>query len=617
MKASENSRLPWNQIQEYINIRHTDSQPGGITAYSKQSCIFTGQRTADLAADPVLPQGHSSSSITSHHDYQAASVGSSQQQQSSDFYIGANTRVQYSQPPVVCPSFGPTRQLKDTPILAGPSELLQGLDWCASEEYNEDNENSYGDDEDNVSDASGDSEKKQESGESDKSDQSGTENEEYDSQIPLLGANIRMDTPTAEKYCALQRHPDEDRVPTHLCPERDISTDELASAMQETKAELKQGLKRTRGEISDDDGIEENQNRRAKRTRRGSLGSSGLLFSGFHGLQNVEGDQAAHMVSGKAPSSPWGECECHGGSAYSSRRSTGHAAGSAVQRLHHDRLRRPAPKETQDEAHVFSYCPKSDLTIGDQDYVVYNLRTGSQQPPYAPEQGYALNNRNSHANISQPQSGLGIYRSQQEYDRASNSAYADAGAPQIRPLSRHQQQPGSEQDISSTQGQTPRGPSQIRVSSSAVTQARTRGVHTVPHRAYQQAIASAARDDPFFSDELFNGMLNGQPDNNHVGSMYTCSQQQETDEYHRRQMMPRPRPGTVSNALADSGPSPLSFSVLDGAVRQADRPDLIVGDMAGWNVEWEGFINGHDAEPLLRALCQDEHSTEEDEVGKA
>lgn len=56
-------------------------------------------------------------------------------------------------------------------------------------------------------------------------------------------------------------------------------------------------------------------------------------------------------------------------------------------------------------------------------------------------------------------------------------------------------------------------------------------LRSVPRRHYQHPAVNAVRDDPFFSDELFNGMLNGQPDTNHVGSMYTQSHQRDIDEY--------------------------------------------------------------------------------------
>lgn len=48
------------------------------------------------------------------------------------------------------------------------------------------------------------------------------------------------------------------------------------------------------------------------------------------------------------------------------------------------------------------------------------------------------------------------------------------------------------------------------------------------------------RDEPFLSHELFKGMLKGQPDNAHVGSMYTAAQEREYDEYYERVTGRRP-----------------------------------------------------------------------------
>ena len=541
-------------------------------------------------------------SAVSQQDYQAAFAGSSQQQQPSSYHVGVKTKLQHSRPSVVYPGFVSTQQLPSTPVYAGPSEFSQDLGWYASEEYGEEEYN-YGVDEGNVSDEVEGSDEDQRSGESDESDQSDIydEDEEYDSRTPLAGPNTGMDKLSARYCCGLQGSFSEDHIQTQLLREREISQARLGSGLQKDEAKLEQGLKKSREEISDNDEIEGIQSQRAKRmrTEEGSSGSSGHLF------------QAVRTGISKPQPSPWGEYNHYGGLAYTSRRSAARAAGSAVQRLHNDRRRRPAPKATRGEASVLSYHHQSDLATDDEDCIVYNVQTDSQQPPKLSEQGDGSGNGSFRANIDQT---LSLHRSQQENTLASGNAYADARWRQTQSPSQPHQQLDTERHASSTQGQPLPSPSEATFSPNTVSLPRSGGWHIPPCRAYQQAIADTTPDDPFFSDELFNSMLNGQPDNNHVGSMYTYSQQEEIDEYHRRQLMPRPGPGKCSDDSVESEVSLSCFDVLDGSTRQVGGEELVVGDMAGWNAEWEAFVHGHDAEPLLRAHCRDEYLPEEDNV---
>ena len=121
--------------------------------------------------------------------------------------------------------------------------------------------------------------------------------------------------------------------------------------------------------------------------------------------------------------------------------------------------------------------------------------------------------------------------------------------------------------------------------------ARNQNGYIAPLRAYQQYTARTGRDDPFFSNELYHGMLNGQPDNKQVGRMYTNSQQQEIDAYYRRLMAPRPE----QQPKISAPPTPPPRLRME-AMTSANGSDLAVGDMAYWNPEWSDFVNDDDAE---------------------
>ena len=142
-----------------------------------------------------------------------------------------------------------------------------------------------------------------------------------------------------------------------------------------------------------------------------------------------------------------------------------------------------------------------------------------------------------------------------------------------------------------------------RRSSNTVQPARNENGHIAPRRAYQHYTARTGRDDPFFSDELYGGMLNGQPNNKHVGSIYTCSQQQEIDAYYRRLMAPRPT-AQSKTSVPQTPPPRLRMEVA----KSANGSDLAVGDIGYWNPEWSVFVNDDDAEPLLQTQYPDEYS---------
>ena len=142
-----------------------------------------------------------------------------------------------------------------------------------------------------------------------------------------------------------------------------------------------------------------------------------------------------------------------------------------------------------------------------------------------------------------------------------------------------------------------------RRSSNTMQPARNENGNIVPRRAYQHYTARTGRDDPFFSDELFDGMLNDRPNNNHVGSIYTVSHQQEIDAYYRRLMAPRPT-AQSKTSLPQTPPPRLRME----AAKPANGSDLAVDDIAYWNPEWSVFVNDDDAEPLLQTQHPDEFS---------
>ena len=126
--------------------------------------------------------------------------------------------------------------------------------------------------------------------------------------------------------------------------------------------------------------------------------------------------------------------------------------------------------------------------------------------------------------------------------------------------------------------------------------ARNQNESIASRRAYQHYTARTSRDDPFFSEELYRGMLNGKPDNAHVGSMYTSSKQQEIDAYYRRLMAPRPE--------QQRKPSP----------PPTPPPRLRMEAGTYWNPEWSNWVNVDDAEPLVQTQHQGDDSPESPSV---
>ena len=459
--------------------------------------------------------------------------------------------------------------------------------------------------------------------------------EEFDAKIPSVEEDSEMESLSPEVYREVQRYLEEDGKRIQMCLDGSISVDELKSSIYNNQAKLKQGLKRARGDISDDDDeVEELQNRRAKRTRRGddAQGSIDQAFSASQGRTN------SGFVNSQP--GPRGEYRRQGALTSTSRRPAARPVGSAVQRLHKDRLRRPAPKATQNVAPEIPCYPQPESTMGGQEHSFYSARTDCQEPRYTSHQGYGFGNDDkTYTSVAEAQPHR--QPGSEMYSSVLNPTYSNSAG--------------------NTLGHASHGPLEgyslpdARISSHTVEPARNTGAHMVPSGAYQQETAMFVPDDPLFSDELSNGMLNAQPDDDHVGSLYNHAQQHELDDSYDRVMMPGPRSGIQTDA-ATTHPTPpgveessaaIVADMLDpnsgsqvgqdvatqqelppntipsvpvpaggasvapaaiGASQPAEESDLVVGDIAGWNPEWEAFINEHDAEPLLRTQFPDEYS---------
>lgn len=488
--------------------------------------------------------------------------------------------------------------------------------------------------------------------EEDKENDEGYGDAEDDVEMPLAEEDPRMKKLTANERRELERYLEQDRIRTQMCLDGRMSLIELMSVMQSNEAELKSGLKRARGDISDDDEVEEMHNRRAKRTKRGVAAVSG-------NQPLSETHRPTYSGFDEPQPGPSGEYHRQGALANTYRRPTTRPIGSAVQRLHNDRLRRPAPKATHKK--TTPYYPQPDMVTGDEEYNIYNFQIDSQQPQQPSQQRNGLGDGIFHSDVEQPRPGLQPYQSQQEIDMGNANTYTNTGELQPRPSSRRQRQAGSERfssvlnsTVEEISGDAPAHVPDNALEgynshdcgdqSNPVESARI-DAYTAPRRAYQQPTASTVRDDPFFSDELFNGMLDGRPDANHVGSMYTRAQQREIDNYYQRLMAPRAGVENESGTPEDVMPPPPRFreeelqtvfvaDLLDPHSRpqaaQAHIPynvpvdpvqggnappvaqtppddSLVVGNITSWDPAWSAFGNDHDAGPLLRGHYPDEY----------
>ena len=225
-----------------------------------------------------------------------------------------------------------------------------------------------------------------------------------------------------------------------------------------------------------------------------------------------------------------------------------------------------------------------------------------------------------HRHTDQRRSQRGFAPSQSQQRNGVGNTYQNTHTsgrqPSALPHARRQQ--GSEQFSSSARTLTPgsvgnmplhdrNGPTDVYTSrQSGITSNHGESAHSgrersAPRQVYRHYTTRTAHDDPFLSDEHFNGMLNGQPDNNYVGHAYTHAQQQDIDEYYRRLMTPHP--SAQSRRAPDSPPPRLRME----APPSADRSDFAAGAHADWYPEWSAFVNDYDAEPLLGEDYPDEY----------
>ncbi|CAD6594045.1 MAG: hypothetical protein ASARMPREDX12_007992 [Alectoria sarmentosa] len=659
---------------------------------SQPLATYAGNGFTQEIQSPVSFTGSSASHYLRHHTTPAGPL--------SNEYVQAVT------------SQGASAAWQRSPQLSYPPSSDEDVEDCESDEASEDCE---ADDE------------------SDENDER-KESEENDNEMPLAEVDHRKNPMTTDERREWKRYLEEEHIRATMCVYGDISVEKLVSDMARNEAKLRSGLKRAEAKISDADGVEDIQDRRAKRTRRGEdaarpsdeplFGSQGLAYSSFD----------------RSQPGPWGEYNRQGASAHTSRRPTTRPVGSAVQRLHNDRSRRPAPKATvvQNGPSESLYYPQPNIPTDDYGYQINNYQKQSHLPPYDPQKENSLGFQHGCMNVEQWQPGLSTHQPQPEVakgDHDSQSYHVQAetsqspyhlqeasgaqngydctnsdqpqghisshhtqpendgmgnGSPQTntgdsqpqsttdlpqsgnalgnsnvytntreaqpRPSSHRQRQPGSERTSSAINPilkestcdrrayphSRPKSYDSYdsRSPSSSVEPSRN-GAHTVSRPTHQHPTASTVQDDPFFSDELFNGMLNGQPDANHVGSMYTRSYQREIDDYYQRLMAPRPRAESGSDAPEDVTPPPLHSRqeepetvFLADLLNPHSRPqarhggnaprfprvpsgvpkppeqsddDLNVGDFSLWGAEWSAFINDHDNMPLLQGHYPDEY----------
>ena len=402
--------------------------------------------------------------------------------------------------------------------------------------------------------------------------------EKFNAKMPLQKADSKTDFLTPKVRRGAMKYPEQDRMDTKMLAGRLFAAEGML-ATPNNHARLQTGLKRASWEIIEDDEVKEMEGRRVKRTKRG-----------VHAAGSTR--QPLAECQGNLQPSSKGEYKRQGSLAKTSRRPDTRPVGSAVIKLHKDRLRRRATKSTQNKSPEFGYYPQPDIIVYANYHSALNA-TGEPQP------------------------------------RPSSHRQRQAGSERINPALN----PTVEDSAGDTQSHSPQGAPEGIGPSDSGNQPNPAEVaeyyaHTAPCRQYQQPAAST-RDDPFFSDELFNGMLNGQPDSNHIGSMYTRSHQREIDAYYQRVTGKRPglepESDTPENpvpslaqqhmtqntpgAPAHGGNASLAAQAPAGALRLARSSinDLDYGKITDWNSAWSSFVNDHDSKPLMRGHYPDEH----------
>lgn len=398
-----------------------------------------------------------------------------------------------------------------------------------------------------------------------------------DAKIPLPGSDSRGEFPTPGVCRGLMEYL-HDRI--DMKPLAGTFSKAEVTSTANNQARLQSGLKRASWEILKDEEVKEVDGRRAKRTKRG-------------GYANGSARKPLAECQGNLQPSSKGEYKRQGSLAKASHRLNTRPAGSAVQKLHRDRLRRSAAKCTQKELLDFDSYPQADIVVYTHYYNGLNA-TG------------------------EPHSRPSSHRQRQAGSERTNAALnPEVGGPARETL--HAIPHGDPEGNGSNESEKQPNPGEVTHND----------VRSTPRQQYRLPAANTVRDDPFFSDELFNGMLNGQPDSNHIGNMYTRSHQREIDEYYQRVTGQRPvlelenntlekpmassaQQQTIDNlasAPAHGSNAPLVAQAPTGALRlaRASINDLDFGDIRDWNSAWSSFVNDHDSKPLMRGHYPDEN----------
>ena len=382
------------------------------------------------------------------------------------------------------------------------------------------------------------------------SDENGADNDNYDGNEDIYNKRYsdegddfsgeedpQKGSLTAEEYRELQRYLEEDRNQLQMRIDGRISTAELMSNMRQNEAELRSGLKRARWELSDDDEVEDLQNQRAKRSKRG------------------EADQGASVNTSRRPAT--------------------RPIGSAVQRLHNDRLRRPTPRATIGQNDTYESLRYHQPDLSENEYTVPNVQTDVQQPQYTPQQENRYSHTLPYLNSHQP--GASAIQ--------DDPFFADElfdGTLDGQPSNHH--------------------------------------VESIDTRAEQQAI-----------DEYYRRLMTPRP-----GIVSDRTGQEDSMPSAPRSRMEQPSTVSVADLLdphsrpqarqhgvamqhsapnlptapGQAGRARSAVRAPPGALRSADASDLVAGSTVLWSNEWSAFVNDHNAEPLLQAHYPDEYPPE-------
>ena len=634
LRKSEDG-LSWPQTQDQSAQNTAKHAEPSVNPYNQQRSSHAGHLSSDYVQSFSQNSGSSTDSLFNDgSDSENEARGSNEEDDSEDSVD--------------------SRNIKDNDDSQDSKDSQNSKDGQDSEDDQDSEESEDGEGTEKSEQNEEDKEKLQDDGKDD-------EDDDHNVEMSLVEEDPRLKAPLVDEYREMDRYMEENCTNIQMCLDRRTSLVELMLAMHKNGAKFTSGLKRARANVSDADEV--NENTRAKRTKRDG-GSDGSIS---YGQQNPYDQQPTHNVFGNLQPALKGEYNRQGALAKTSRRPTTRPPGSAVQRLHSDRSRRHAPKATQNKSPDFLYEPQPDIDMGDEAYTIYKNQTDSQSPLYQ-QQADGLGDGNIYLDVQQPPTGLEPYHFQHANGVGNSHGARNPAGSQPRTRSHHQRQPGGERfgsvlnsvsqdfaDVTTTHfSHSPPSEHNSRNSGSLSEHVQSAhiGAHTAPRRAHRQPKANNDQDDPFFSDELYEGMLNGQPDANHVGRMYTHSQQRDIDEYYRRLMASNPRTARESNAQAEtmplllqsrveepqtvflsdllnpysrpqagqgggatqpyipynlpaaslqSGAAPPIVQAPRGALQPTEELDhgFDVGGITLWGFDWSTFLNDYDSEPLL------------------